>query len=136
MRGRSPAAVPGGLGALPRPRETAAELSPAPSPSPSPPSGEGAGGGFGGGGEPHPASRTPPAAPRKPRPACPHPQGHPGPSHPRRRTVTATVLNRGSERACIRPWEAAKCDRKINCQWVRLRSEAWVTQTCANSRPR
>ncbi|GES30716.1 hypothetical protein San01_32030 [Streptomyces angustmyceticus] len=72
----------------------------------------------------------------------------PGPAPPRlarprpvsswtgKTTVIVPVLNHGRERACIRPWEAAKCDRKINCQWVRLRSEAWVTQTCANSRTR
>ncbi|BDH14753.1 hypothetical protein HOK021_59320 [Streptomyces hygroscopicus] len=115
-------------GAALRLRATASELSPAPSPLS--PFGGGGGGGFGGGGmgpRRRDMSSTPPRDLPGPRPR---------PSWTGKATVTIPVLNRGRERACMRPWEAAKCDRKINCQWGRLGSKTWVTQTCANSRPR
>ncbi|GAB7030909.1 hypothetical protein JCM4914_23700 [Streptomyces platensis subsp. malvinus] len=86
---------------------------------------------------PAPGSRLPAPGSRLPAPGSRLPAApYPAPSCARKGTVTLPVLNRGRGRAWMRAWEAAKCDRKINCQWVRLRSKAWVTHTCANSRPR
>ncbi|TSB21299.1 hypothetical protein FNJ62_19155 [Streptomyces benahoarensis] len=51
-------------------------------------------------------------------------------------TASFRGLRRRPRRAGMRPWETTKHDRKIHCQWGRLRSEAWVTHSCANSAPR